>query len=327
MPALELICTNDVAPRARVGFWNQAVSETVRDVTADPLDPRGFCGRLARLSVSDLQFVEICGDPSRVTRPHCASPGQHFVLEMLLSGEYSCHAEGTEHVFRPGDFWFIPPTKCVMRIPTRTRILSLRIPRARLVPFVAAPDALTAVVMSGSQGPGAVVSGYLQHLWQQIRDEQLPERRDVFAGIALKLIATAFSGIENAGVDATTTVARHLHRIRLYIEEHLQDPALTPATLAASLRITQSYLHRLFSTQDESVSRYILRRRLEECHLELGDCGPTPRRITDIALRQGFSSLSHFCRAFRERYGITPGELARSSPATFETVSRRKSRE
>jgi AraC-like DNA-binding protein len=50
-----------------------------------------------------------------------------------------------------------------------------------------------------------------------------------------------------------------------YIHAHLHDPELTPTRIAEACRITTRYLHLVFSDQEETVARYILRRRLEEC--------------------------------------------------------------
>jgi AraC-like DNA-binding protein len=98
-------------------------------------------------------------------------------------------------------------------------------------------------------------------------------------------------------------------RIRSYIEEHLREADLTPKSIANALGITPGYLHRLFSDSTESVARYVLRRRLEECHRCLSDCMHSGRSVTDIALEYGFNSLPHFSRVFRSRFGITPSEL------------------
>jgi AraC-like DNA-binding protein len=313
MSTLQYLSTNEVAPRARLGFWNHAVSDAVRDVSAEPFDSGTFSGSLARLELNDAQFIEICGDPSRVTRPSCTSSQQPFVLEMLLSGAFTCRADGIDYNFRPGDFWFIPPTKCVMRIQSRTRILSIRILRTSLAACIAVPERITGRVVSGEAGAGAIASDYVQRLWREIRSGHLQERTEVFAGIATKLVASALAGIPGAEIDGTTTATRHAYRIRAFIEQHLREPELTPAMVAASLRMTQSYLHRRFAIHGETVSQFILRRRLEECHHEIENSIDLSRTLTDIAMRQGFNSLSHFCRAFRERYDMTPGELARAS--------------
>jgi AraC-like DNA-binding protein len=99
----------------------------------------------------------------------------------------------------------------------------------------------------------------------------------------------------------------HRAQIIEVIERRLGDPALTPSSIAGELRMTPSYLHRVFAgDRAETVGQYILRRRLEESAEALKDPLQARRSITSIAFGLGFNSLSHFCRAFRERYASTP---------------------
>jgi AraC-like DNA-binding protein len=68
----------------------------------------------------------------------------------------------------------------------------------------------------------------------------------------------------------------------------------------------------VFAAEHESISDYILRRRLEECAVQLGNVLWTGRSITEIAFDWGFSSMAHFTRAFKERFAVTPSEYKRT---------------
>ncbi|MEU1814944.1 helix-turn-helix transcriptional regulator [Streptomyces roseifaciens] len=71
------------------------------------------------------------------------------------------------------------------------------------------------------------------------------------------------------------------------------------------------HLHRLFrdeGTEGTTVSRWILERRLEHCRRELGRPGGSAPSVTAVAHRFGFTSPSHFSRAFRAAYGVSPRE-------------------
>jgi len=92
-----------------------------------------------------------------------------------------------------------------------------------------------------------------------------------------------------------------LTAVRLYIERHLADPALSPATIAAANAISLRTLHRLFEATGTTVQATIREARLERCHAELVRGGDAS--VTSIAFRWGFRNMSSFSRAFRERYG------------------------
>ncbi|MET8978900.1 helix-turn-helix domain-containing protein [Streptomyces sp. NPDC004539] len=96
-----------------------------------------------------------------------------------------------------------------------------------------------------------------------------------------------------------------LPRIRTFIEDHLDDPALSPEAIARAHHISVRYLHKLFQNDGTTVGRWIRRRRLDTCRHELDN-----RRVTvaAVAHRWGFTSPSHFSRTFRDAYGMSPRE-------------------
>lgn len=126
----------------------------------------------------------------------------------------------------------------------------------------------------------------------------------------MQLLGSAYSVFPQARADQSClSVGRRAQALE-YIERHLSNAALSPAMIAAALHVTPAYLHKIFSVENsETVSRYIQRRRLQECARALQDRSRAKRNITDIALGFGFNSLPHFCRVFKAFYGVNPGEF------------------
>jgi AraC-like DNA-binding protein len=87
------------------------------------------------------------------------------------------------------------------------------------------------------------------------------------------------------------------------------DPKLSAITTAAALGVTPRYVHLLLRETGRSFSNHVLLRRLEMAAALLRDVSRQDRRVTDVALEAGFTDLSHFSRAFRQRYGVTPSEM------------------
>ena len=95
-----------------------------------------------------------------------------------------------------------------------------------------------------------------------------------------------------------------------YIEEHLDDE-LEITSLAQLAHLSPFYYQRLFSRLvKKPVKEYIKLRRLAKACYYLES---TNHKILDIALDCGFGSHETFTRAFKEAYGMTPGEF-RSDP-------------
>ena len=94
--------------------------------------------------------------------------------------------------------------------------------------------------------------------------------------------------------------------VREHIERRLGDPGLDPGTIAAAHFISVRQLHRLFAEQDETVARYVRRRRLERCRDEL--LRSPGSSVSSIAHRFGFPDPGVFGRSFRAAYGMTPSQ-------------------
>jgi AraC-like DNA-binding protein len=76
--------------------------------------------------------------------------------------------------------------------------------------------------------------------------------------------------------------------------------------VAAACGMSTRQLTRLFEAEGETVSRVILRRRLERCRLDLLSPTLAHRTIGEIAFGWGFNNLSHFSESFRRAYGCSP---------------------
>jgi AraC family transcriptional activator of tynA and feaB len=322
MGRLETVSTANVAASKKIRFWNASVSAAVASAAADPLDENTFQGQLKLLDLDNIRVAEVCGGASNVRRFPVHGRGGHFVLQLILAGQLTCRSGGRETALTAGDFWMCGTSSgAELLLSKPVSLLALCVPRDRLERYIACPDAACSLVVAGGSGAGALVAGYLRDFWGRAEHELSPQLAPRFAEIALQMIASTYAGIPAARPDSSCRLIEHRLRIRSYIEEHLRDTDLTPHSIADALRITPGYLHRLFSDGAESVSRYILRRRLEECHRNLTDCMQSARSVTHIAFEHGFNSLPHFSRVFRGHFGISPSELRqRATLATDEST-------
>jgi AraC-like DNA-binding protein len=127
----------------------------------------------------------------------------------------------------------------------------------------------------------------------------------------LEMVAAVYAKTQQAPASASQSAAFHKGQILAHIESHLSAADLTPTRIATALHMTPRNLHYLFANEGETVACYILRRRLEESVRALTCVRPKQRTLTQIALDLGFGSVTHFGRAFRRYYGVTPSEYRR----------------
>ncbi len=88
------------------------------------------------------------------------------------------------------------------------------------------------------------------------------------------------------------------------------DEALTLGALASRLGYSEFYMTRKFrEITGMSLREYMSARRLAFALKQVRD---GDRSLTDIALDHGFSSLEAFSRAFKNAYGVSPGEYRKA---------------
>jgi len=94
----------------------------------------------------------------------------------------------------------------------------------------------------------------------------------------------------------------------IFIDENLSNIELSNNMIAREIGISEVYLRKLFFLHNNTTPRqYILEQRIKKAKLLLID---TPLSVASISDECGFSSPYHFCRAFKERVGLTPTQFA-----------------
>jgi AraC family transcriptional regulator, positive regulator of tynA and feaB len=235
-----------------------------------------------------------------------------FFLQMQLEGESINRQDGREAKLGPGDFTLCDTTRPYeMQFDTANRMFVVGIPDTLLRRHLASPERVVAIPMSGSAGLSGLLSQFLRDFWTRCRDDIDPIIVPRISRAILDLMASAYTALPQAQSDRSSLATSHRIRIVNFIEAHLGDPDLTPMRVAEACKMTPRYLHHLFSAESETVARYILRRRLEECSRALKIPAQRGRTVTSIAFDFGFNSPTHFGRVFRARYGVTPREYRR----------------
>ncbi|KRR07632.1 hypothetical protein CQ12_27785 [Bradyrhizobium jicamae] len=83
---------------------------------------------------------------------------------------------------------------------------------------------------------------------------------------------------------------------------------MTTETLCKRFGVSRTQLYRLLEP-DGGLYRYIRERRLDRAFRRLMSPAGNGARLIDLAFESCFSSDNTFIRAFRHRFGITPGEV------------------
>lgn len=126
----------------------------------------------------------------------------------------------------------------------------------------------------------------------------------------LSLIGSVIRSRTKTGVkENKKSQGARLCRILSYLEENFSDHQLTPSRIADANFVSVRHLHGLFQQCGTTVSKWIWDRRLKAGREDLLDTLKASMTICEIAYSRGFNDSAHFSRAFKDRFGLSPGKL------------------
>jgi len=299
----------------RTAYWNDIYADQFAHVTfmptRDDFDAELRMSNLGPLGIADIRTS--CTDIERTASHINLSKSRLFSFLLLVRGAATFSHYGHEEQLAPGDF-----TLCDNAAPHRihfeanSRFMLLRATPAMLRNHLPCPEQVCGLKLPAHEGLTPTVSAMAQSIWRQMECGLDETYHDRIAGHLLEMVGTAYAIGLGHRMTNSTVVGLRKAGARQYIEERLQDPELGSAAIARGLRISPRYLRMLFAEDSENVSAYVLRRRLEECAMQIASEGWKHLTITEIAFKWGFNSSAYFARAFRQRYGMTATEFRRA---------------
>lgn len=91
------------------------------------------------------------------------------------------------------------------------------------------------------------------------------------------------------------------------IDAHIADENLCPEMIARDIGVSIRGLYRVFAKNGLVVAQYIKNRRLDICAEALRNPQSTIK-LSALGFAWGFSNSSYFTTAFKQRFGVSPGE-------------------
>jgi len=300
--------------RQRFDAWNEALRAThlAWSLKRDTRSP-GFSAELERHEVGPIRVVRCACDPleGERTRAEIARGNDElYGIVLVREGTEAIRVAGETRVLGAGSFALWDSERDVsFAVTTRLEKVSLFVKKADLRGVIADPERHLGRVVSAANGAAALAAAHLVALATQARTLAAAPATRVLAG-TLDLFGAAFGEAAPASVPARSA---RLAQIRAWISARLEDAQLTPRRIAAAHGMSVRTLHAWFHDEGTSLSRWMLRERLERSRADLmrGDGS----RVTDIAFRWGFNDAAYFSRAFRRRFGRAPSALARGKAA------------
>ncbi|MFB7475253.1 helix-turn-helix domain-containing protein [Kitasatospora sp. NPDC056184] len=304
------LSTASLSAADRAQRWQDAVSHTFVPMTVDFLEEVPSPGEIVGDRLGCLQISRVQAGPQAATRHRHLADGDSptLVLSLQERGTALKEQDGRQTLIRPGGF-SVTDTSRVFRTRMEEDFAFTSFHFARADLDVPEKDlrTLTATAFSGAAGSAALLTDYLSRMAHQAAelDEAVGRRA---AATALDLLALFVDDRAGRARPQGPRTAASYERVKAYILRNLRDPDLSPSTIAAANFMSVRFLHKLFQQEGTTVGGWIRTQRLERCHRDLLRPMAAQLGVAGIARRWGFANSSHFSRAFRAAYGMTPSD-------------------
>jgi AraC-like DNA-binding protein len=254
------------------------------------------------------------GEVFRTPRLIRASDPDLCKIDVQVRGRGVLEQDDRQAELGPGAFSFVDLSRPCQLAGGLDGVAAVMFPRS-LLPLRYRDTKQLAGVRFDPDEPNSALVGLLVGKVAGNLDEHVTPANVRIGGAIFDLIVAALS-VRLDRVDAVPadTRLRALGwQVKSFIEAQLGDPALTPGRIAAAHHISLRYLYRIFEAEHTSVGSWIRGRRLDQCRRDLTDPALAGRAVSAIGARWGFVDATHFTRAFKTAYGVTPGDYRRLS--------------
>jgi AraC-like DNA-binding protein len=288
-----------------------------------------FRMRSATLHLGSAVLVDLAITPVILEYPASlvARTGiDHLMLTMYLAGRCDFTAGHRTITARPGDIFVVdysePNSSRANSDAGSAHVINLVLPRARLAPLLAAPNAIQGSLILRETKAGRLIGEHMLALNDAALDLTAVEIEHRLTQLA-HLVAQTLGPAD--AQDPSTSRQALLSSIKRHIEQRLIMPNVSVDYLCGQFGLSRSALYRLFEPEG-GLTTYIQQRRLIRAYALLAAPEMAHRRIIDIALEGQFASDATFARAFRRQFGTTPREV-RASAAEQDVLEPRWLRE
>ncbi|MGD1956825.1 MAG: helix-turn-helix domain-containing protein [Sphingomonadales bacterium] len=311
------LSTRDLNYAQKLSFWRDYVCQTFVDLNCENAAKDSFEGEITSRDAGDMRYSNVWSRPQRVVRDKSRisrSNDDCFLVSMQLTGQGHVIQAGRTATLNPGEFALYDVTRPYSLIfEGDYQQLVLTLPRKTLLERFSEAESTTAVAVSGSHSATQLattlftqISTHLPQLDSFTVQKLQSDAVDLLVD-ALRMQTAAT--LPQQGQSQTLLTQRILR----FIDANLGDTELRPETIAAAHGISERYLRKLFESRTLGVADYIWRRRLEHARLDL--CNPNKAHISlaSIAFDWAFKDPSHFSRAFKSAFGLSPREARRQA--------------
>lgn len=308
----------EIGASTRFSYWKEVLCNVYVSLDSTPTSRNDFLGSVTEHPFSCVSVSNIRSQKQVISRnPHGIrrDTDAYCFLNLQVRGSCRVGQANRETITSPGEFSIVDSTEPFVHdyFTDEWEMFSFKIPKSVLDTRMDVHRDVVARKVTDRTPVGKIVVEYLTAIAK--RPESLEASALDLNKIMVDFIGLSLgqSGDRDEGVRRTFRSGL-CRSIMSYIELHFADPQMSPSRAAAQFGISTRYLHMVLAERNQTFSQSVMKRRLEQSASNLLD-----ERFVNISIAAygaGFNDLSHFSRAFRNHYGMSPREY-RNSFAKF----------
>ncbi len=296
----------------KLDFWKEVVCDRVAPLDFTVEANGTFEGALRWTKIDDIQLSDIRATPHVALRTLSSirkSDSDAFVFNLLQTGRCDASQDGRSARMNNGMGWFCSADRPYeLNFDQPFHLTSVQIPRHMINRNISGADRLVAYNLSHSSQLYPLVQNYILQLAQQRPQFDKITAEKVALNLA-ELVSTLIGEhLSNHEAPLSNSKVASLLRIRAFVEANLHDPDLCPTRVAEAMRMSTRYINQLLEAENTSLSRYIWQRRVERVATLLKNPVNAGNSLSSFAYACGFNDMTHFSKAFRKHFGMSPSE-------------------
>lgn len=306
-----ILTTENVQENERFTYWHDALCNTFVQLDAAQISSQSFSGRLKVGKLNAIEITEVTADSQKVIRSNKQiqkSVEDYFLVSLQLNGNGYIEQDNKMATLNPGDFTLYDSTRpYTLHFDQPFQQIVFQFPRPLLLERFKNAEQMTSLLFPGKEHPiSTMVSTLLQTI--ALSYSQLDSSAHLrLVNTTLDMLTVAMSAISGVKVNEIHSMSDlYLTQAKSFILDHLNNPNLSPLLIAEALDISERYLHKLFESENYSVTSLIREQRLKHCRNDLSNIKKRHLTITEIAMGWGFNNSSHFSRIFKQRFNQSP---------------------
>ncbi len=306
------------APQTLDAFdWKRTINEAYFDLNVSFRQPSQFSGYLQHAKLLDISVSHYHANTVHYKRSLASnqtsdsgkdnSSDDSILITFPVTGNVRFAQKNRQLTSSPGQF-FIELSNLPYEFYhlQQVSLYVIKVPLALLTPQMGTIERQFARSLSIDEGAGRLLVFQIRQILELIQQHRLAALEvKILEQQLLNLIVLTLSAPKEVMMSNSSSIQSvHLKRIEHYVYLHLENPALTPAMVAAACHISVRYLHKLFADLPYSFSEWVKELRLKQANHIL----KTKSYVTidEVAHRVGYNDQGYFSRIYKQHFGYTP---------------------